>query len=134
MKILDNLDQGKPPVVYGDGSQAYDFIYVSDCARANVCAAKADITDAFYNVGKGVRTSIKELTELILEITKSDQKIHYEPAGLTFVKNRVGSPEKAKRDLGFEAQVDLREGLKRLIDWRAAHKEQVAARRAAAGY
>lgn len=134
MKILDNLDQGKPPVVYGDGSQAYDFIYVSDCARANVCAAKADATDAFYNVGKGVRTSIKELTELILEITKSDQKIHYEPAGLTFVKNRVGSTEKARREIGFEAQVDLREGLKRLIDWRSAHKEEVATRRAAAGY
>jgi len=134
MKILDNLDQGKPPVVYGDGSQVYDFIYVSDCARANVCAAKADTTDRFYNVGKGVRTSIKELTQLILEITKSDQKIHYEPAGLTFVKNRVGCPEKAKREIGFEAEVDLREGLERLIAWRSAHKEEVAARRAAAGY
>jgi len=66
MKILDNLDQGKLPVVYGDGSQAYDFIYVSDCARANVCAAKADTTDRFYNFGCGVRTTIKELTELIL--------------------------------------------------------------------
>src|SRR2546430_15201624 len=51
MKILDNLDQGKPPVVYGDGSQAYDFIYVRDCAQANICAAKVKTTDAFYNVG-----------------------------------------------------------------------------------
>ena len=134
MKILDNLDQGKPPVVYGDGSQAYDFIYVRDCARANVCAAKANTKDTFYNVGKGVRTSIKELTELILEITKSDQNIQYEAAGLTFVKNRVGCPKKAKREIGFEAQVELREGLERLIAWRATHKEEVAARRAAAGY
>jgi len=133
MKILDNLDQGKPPVVYGDGSQAYDFIYVRDCARANVCAAKASTKDTFYNVGKGVRTSIKELTELVLDITKSDQKIQYEPAGLTFVKNRVGCPKKARREIGFEAQVELREGLERLIAWRAAHKEEVAARRAAAG-
>lgn len=133
MKILDNLDQGKPPIVYGDGSQAYDFIYVGDCARANICAAKAAVTDSYYNVGKGVRTSIKELTELILEIAKADQKIQYEPAGLTFVKNRVGSTEKAKREIGFGAQVGLREGLERLIAWRSAHKEEVAARRAAAG-
>jgi UDP-glucose 4-epimerase len=133
MKILDNLDQGKPPVVYGDGSQAYDFIYVSDCARANVCAAKAKTADTFYNVGKGVRTSIKELAELVLEITKSDQKIQYEPAGLTFVKNRIGSPKRAKEEIGFEAKVDLREGLERLIAWRAAHKEEVAVRRARAG-
>src|SRR5437867_3448765 len=133
MKILDNLDQGKPPVVYGDGSQAYDFIYVRDCAQANICAAKVKTTDAFYNVGMGVRTSIKELAELVLEITKSDQKIQYEPAGLTFVKDRVGCPKKAKREIGFEAQVELREGLERLITWRAAHKEEVAARRAAAG-
>ena len=85
------------------------------------------------NVGKGVRTSIKELTELILEITKSDQRIQYEPSGLTFVKNRVGCPEKAKREIGFGAQTGLREGLEMLIEWRAAHKEEVAARRARAG-
>lgn len=132
MKILDNIDQGKPPVVYGDGSQAYDFIYVDDCACANVCAMRANTTDTFYNVGKGLRTSIKELTELILEITKSDLKIHYEPAGLTFVKNRVGCPEKSRREIGFEARADLREGLEKLIAWRASHKEEVLARRASA--
>lgn len=129
MKILDLLDQGKPPVVYGDGSQAYDFIYVSDVARANVLAAKAETTDAFYNVGKGVRTSIKELAELILKVTGSSQRIQYEPGGLTFVKNRVGSPEKAKREIGFEATVELEEGLRRLIAWRTVHKAEVDRRR-----
>src|SRR5262249_810157 len=131
MKILDNLDQGRPPVVYGDGLQAYDFIYVNDCARANICAAKADVSDSFFNVGTGVKTSIKELTELILEITKSDQAIRHEPAGLTFVNNRVGCPEKAHRELGFQAKVALEAGLRQLIAWRSAHKAEVAASRAA---
>jgi UDP-glucose 4-epimerase len=129
MKILDRLDQGLPPVVYGDGSQAYDFVYVGDCAKANVCAMKSNVTDSFYNVGKGVKTTIKELAELILEITGSDLKIQYEPGGQTFVKNRVGCPKKAAEEIGFKADVELTDGIKKLIEWRNSHKEEVARRR-----
>ena len=118
-----------PPIVYGDGSQAYDFVYVGDCAAANVCAMKADRADEFYNVGMGRKTTIKELVELILEITGSDLQIQYEPSGTTFVKNRVGCPVKAARQIGFEAKVQLREGLARLIEWRSAHQAAVAQRR-----
>lgn len=128
MKILDRLDQGLPPILYGDGSQAYDFIYVSDCARANVCALKSDATDSFYNVGSGTRTSLKELCELILEITGSSLPIQYEPAGKTFVTNRIGSTKKAEKELGFRTRVELREGLERLIEWRDSHKQLVAER------
>jgi UDP-glucose 4-epimerase len=133
MKILDRLDKGLDPQVYGDGSQAYDFIYVSDCAKANVCAMKAQATDNFYNVGTGKRTTIKTLTELILEITGAKQKIHYEPGGMTFVKNRIGCPKKAMRDLAFSASISLDEGLKQLILWRNSHVDAVAQRRVAAG-
>jgi len=133
MKILDRLDNGLPPIVYGDGSQAYDFVYVSDCARANVYAMKADTADTFYNVGRGIKTTIKELAELILEISGSDQKIQYEPAGMTFVKNRIGCPKKAEKEIGFKAQVGLKEGLERLIAWRNNHKEEVVERRHVAG-
>jgi UDP-glucose 4-epimerase len=133
MKILDRLDKGLPPVVYGDGSQAYDFVYVGDCARANVCAMKAEVTDTFYNVGTGVKTTIQELAELILDVTGSDLKIQYEPGGQTFVKNRVGCPKKAENELGFQAKVELREGLEKLIEWRNSHKEEVARRRRQAG-
>lgn len=133
MKILDRLDRGLPPTVYGDGSQAYDFVYVGDCARANVCAMKADATDRFYNVGTGLRTTIKELAELILEVTGSHLQIQYEPGGMTFVKNRIGSPVRAVEEIGFSATVELREGLERLIEWRDSHKEAVAQRRRRAG-
>ena len=129
MKILDNLDKGLPPVVYGDGSQAYDFIYVGDVARANVCALKSDAPFGFYNVGRGIKTSIKELAEIILKISGSDLAIQYEPAGQTFVTNRVGNPEAAERDLGFTWTVDLEEGLRRLIEWRKANMDAVEERR-----
>ena len=133
MKILDRLDKGLPPVVYGDGSQAYDFIYVGDCAAANVCSMKANKTDSFYNVGTGVKTTIQELAEMILEVTGSDLKIQYEPGGTTFVKNRVGCPKKATSEIGFTAKAELREGIKNLIEWRNTHKEDVEMRRLAAG-
>jgi len=133
MKILDRIDKGLPPIIYGDGSQAYDFIYVQDCGAANVCAMKADATDQFYNVGRGVKTTIKELTELMLEVTGADLEIQYEPGGMTFVKNRVGCPKKAGQEIGFKARVGLREGLERLIEWRNAYKEGVARRRQEAG-
>ena len=129
MKILDRLDKGLPPVVYGDGSQSYDFVYVGDCARANIDAMKADVTDSFYNVGTGVKTSIAELAELILKVTESDQKIEYKTGGLTFVSNRVGSPLKAQKEISFKADMELQKGLKQLIKWRDAHKEEVNKRR-----
>jgi len=132
MKILDRLDAGLSPIVHGDGSQAFDFVYVGDCGRANVCAMKANATDQFYNVGTGTKTTIKELTELILDVTGATVPIEYQPAGRTFVKNRIGSPVKAARDLDFRASVELREGVRRLIEWRNAHKGEVARRREAA--
>ena len=128
MKILDAIDEGKPPTIYGDGSQAYDFVYVGDCAQANVLAMKAETVDRFYNIGTGVRTSIKELVYTVIELTQFRQVPRYEPAGLTFVKNRIGSPERAAAELGFKAQVQLREGLQKLISWRSELKQKVAAR------
>jgi UDP-glucose 4-epimerase len=94
---------------------------------------KAEATDAFYNVGMGVKTTIKELTELILETMGSDLEIQYEPAGTTFVKNRVGCPIKSEKEIKFKAQIPLREGLQKLIEWRQSHKNEVLARRRAAG-
>jgi UDP-glucose 4-epimerase len=128
MKILDRLDKGIAPVVYGDGSQAYDFIYVKDCGVANVCAMKADTTNSLYNVGRGIKTTIKELVDVILEITGSNLQIQYEPVGQTFVKNRVGCTKMASEEIGFKAKVDLKEGLKKLICWRTNHKTEVEIR------
>jgi UDP-glucose 4-epimerase len=112
-------------VVYGDGSQAYDFVYVTDCADANVCAMRSDSVDAFYNVGTGTRTTIRQVAEALLDITGSDVGIRYEPGGLTFVKNRIGDPSAAARDLGFTAGVPLEQGLRALIEWRVAHAAKV---------
>ncbi|MEK9946530.1 MAG: NAD-dependent epimerase/dehydratase family protein [Alphaproteobacteria bacterium] len=133
MKMLDAVDRGEPLKVYGDGSQAYDFVYVGDCGRANLCAMKASVDDRFYNVGTGKRTSIKELAEMVNRLTNNPGGIEYVPEGQTFVRNRIGATENASNDIGFNANVELETGLRELITWRNAHKEAVDARRAAAG-
>jgi UDP-glucose 4-epimerase len=120
MRVLDRLDQGEPPVIFGDGSQAYDFIYVKDVAAANVVAMKSDVSNDVFNVATGVKTSIKELVTMLQDITGSNIEPTYQPAGQVFVTDRVGSPEKARQKLGFAAGTPLRKGLEELVEWRAA--------------
>jgi UDP-glucose 4-epimerase len=95
---------------------------------------KADTTDRYYNVGTGRRTSLKQLAELIVEITGCTSQIHYAPRSqATLVRNRIGSPIRAREEIGFVARVDLRHGLERLIKWRDTHKAEVNDRRHSAG-
>lgn len=134
MKMLDAIDLGEAPTVLGDGSEAFDFVAVEDCALANVRAMQAEATDSFYNVGTGTRTSLRELAEMLIELTGSDKAVRYaERSTATLVRNRIGSPVKARKEIGFDAEIELREGLKKLIAWRAGHKAEVDARRVSAG-
>ncbi len=126
--MLNKIDANEAPLINGDGTQAYDFISVQDVARCNVLALESEISDEFYNVGSGVQTSIKELCDLILELKESDLEVSYKPYSeddaRRMVQNRIGCPEKAKRDLGFEYKDSLREGLLNLIAWRDENKDK----------
>ncbi len=130
MKMLDAIDRGDSPTVLGDGSEAFDFVTVEDCGRANICAMKADTVDRFYNVGTGKRTSLKELAELLLELTGCTKPIAYAPRSqATLVRNRIGCPKRAAAELGFVAGKDLRQGLAALIEWRRSHIAELETRR-----
>jgi UDP-glucose 4-epimerase len=120
MKVLDRIFAGQPPVIFGDGTQTYDFIYVEDVARANLLGMKADCADEFFNIGMGVGTTINELVEILLELTHSKLKPEYRTEEQSFVTNRLGSTEKAEKLLGFRAGTPLREGLKKVVEWRLA--------------
>lgn len=123
--MLNKIEANEPPVINGDGSQAYDFVTARDVARCNVLALRSDATDEFYNVGTGVQTSIRELCDLILQLQSSDLTVDYRPYSAQdsrqMVQNRIGSTEKAKQDLGFYYDDSLRDGLQALIDWRASN-------------
>lgn len=134
MKMLDAIDRGEGPTILGDGSEAFDFVAVEDCGRANVCAMKGETVDRFYNVGTGKRTSLRELAEMLLELTGCQKPINFAPRSqATLVRNRVGCEKRASAEIGFDAKLDLMSGLQRLIEWRAAHKLEVQARRRAVG-
>ena len=127
MKVLDRIDAGEAPVIFGDGSQAYDFVHVHDVARANVLALTADATDASFNVGTGEQTTIRELVDRLLELTGAELEPQYEPQAPMFVTNRVGSTENAERLLGFHAGVSLEDGLRSVVEWRRQDQRAAAA-------
>jgi UDP-glucose 4-epimerase len=120
--MLNKIEAGEAPTINGDGSQAYDFIYVEDIARCNVAALKSDIKHGYYNSGTQIQTSIKELCDTILELKRSDLKVDYVPYSADdarqLVQNRIGSAQKAKEELGFIYKYSLRDGLQKLIHWR----------------
>ncbi|MES2330139.1 MAG: NAD-dependent epimerase/dehydratase family protein [Bacteroidota bacterium] len=120
--MLNKIDANETPVINGDGSQAYDFIYVEDVARCNVDALKSDIDHGFYNVGTEIQTSIRELCDVILALKKSDLKVTYKPYSADdarqLVQNRIGSRKKAEEEIGFLYKYSLEEGLLKLIEWR----------------
>jgi UDP-glucose 4-epimerase len=122
--MLNKIEANEAPVINGDGSQAYDFIYVEDVARCNVAALTSDTNFGMYNVGTEVQTSIKELCDTILSLKKSELKVNYKPYSAddarALVQNRIGSKEKAEKELGFTYKFNLEEGLQKLIDWRIA--------------
>jgi len=124
--MLNKIDANEGPVINGDGSQAYDFIYVEDVARCNIAALKSDIDHGFYNVGTQIQTSIKELCDLILELKKSNLKVTYKPYSAddarSLVQNRIGSAVKAEKELGFKYKYNLTQGLLKLIEWRDNNK------------
>jgi UDP-glucose 4-epimerase len=124
MKVLDKIEAGEPPQIFGDGSQAYDFVHVTDVARANILALKSDASDVNVNVGTGVKTTIKELVDALLEITGSDLVPEYLPQEEMFVTHRVGSTELAENLTGFRAKIPYLDGLRSVVEWRAA--DQVA--------
>ena len=123
MKVLDAIDRNESPTIFGDGTEAFDFVGVEDCGSANLCAMRSSASDQFYNIGSGKRTTLKELVEEILKITESDLPIRYEKRNqATLVTNRIGATEKALNDLGFMASISLEEGIRKLIEWRASDR------------
>lgn len=125
MKVLDRIEQGLPPIIFGDGSQAYDFVHVDDVARANILALQSDASDEFFNIGIGVKTTIRELVDLLLNITGAELEPEFRPQEQMFVTHRVGSTDKAERMLGFRATIRLRDGLQSVVDWRRSVRTPV---------
>lgn len=118
VRWMERIVAGKPPLIFGDGTQTMDFVCVPDVARANVLAAEADVTDAVFNVSSGVESSLNDLASALLRVMGSDLEIEYGPErSVNKVSRRLADTSSAREVLGFSAEIDLEEGLRQLVDW-----------------
>ncbi|HEY7633115.1 MAG TPA: SDR family NAD(P)-dependent oxidoreductase [Thermoleophilaceae bacterium] len=124
VRWMERIAAGEPPVVFGDGAQTMDFVYVGDVARANLLAADADATDAVFNIASGVETSLLELAEALARVMGSDLAVEHRPErSVNKVPRRLADTSQARDQIGFEAEVDLEEGLTRLVEWWRGERE-----------
>ena len=118
IRWMDRIIAGQPPLIFGDGKQTMDFVYIEDIARANILAAKASLTDEVFNVASGVETSLNDLAYSLAKVMGSDLTPEYGPERKANpVQRRLADIVKAKQLLGFEAEVSLEEGLRKLVNW-----------------
>jgi UDP-glucose 4-epimerase len=115
------IKDGKPPVIFGDGKQTMDFVYVEDVAKASILALKTPVADQVFNVARGIETSLEELCWLLIEVMGSNVKPKYIPLPddrkNVEVVRRWADVSNARKLLQFEASVSLKAGLEKLVAW-----------------
>jgi UDP-glucose 4-epimerase len=118
VRWMERIVAGEPPLILGDGLQTMDFVYIGDVARSNILAAQSDVTDAVFNIASGTETSLLGLAEVLLRVMGSDLPVMHGPArAVNGVTRRLADTSLAREQLGFEAEVELEEGLTRLVEW-----------------
>jgi UDP-glucose 4-epimerase len=129
VRWIERIAAGRPPLILGDGRQTMDFIHVADIARANLLAAKSDVSDEVLNIASGTETSLNQLAYALLDVMGADLPVEYSPArSVNSVARRLADTTRASERLGFGAEVGLEEGLRSVVEWwRAEHEEVVGA-------
>ena len=118
IRWMERITSGKPPLIFGDGTQTMDFIHVKDIAKANILAAKSAVTDDFINIASGEETSLTQLAETLLKVMESDLRPEYGPIRkVNHVQRRLAYTDKARELLGFETSISLEEGLSGMVGW-----------------
>jgi UDP-glucose 4-epimerase len=125
IRWMERIEAGEPPLILGDGTQTMDFVDVRDIARANVLAAESDLTDEVFNIASGTETSLKELAEGLLEAMGAQglEPEHGPARAVNGVTRRLADTSRAAERLGFTAEIDLRTGLRDLVQWWRAERE-----------
>lgn len=128
VRWMERIADGRPPLIFGDGLQTMDFVFTRDIARANLLAATAEVRDGHYNVASGTETSLLGLANTLLAVMGSDLPVEHGPErAVNGVVRRLADTGSARRDLGFEAEVDLETGLRELVDWWRPVRDRVGA-------
>jgi UDP-glucose 4-epimerase len=123
IRWMERIEAGQPPLILGDGLQTMDFVFTEDIARANLLAAASDATDEVFNIASGTETSLRELAGALQRTMGSDLPLEFGPArGVNSVMRRLADVSLAEKRLGWNAEVNLEEGLRRLVSWWRAER------------
>jgi nucleoside-diphosphate-sugar epimerase len=118
IRWMERLAKGQPCLIYGDGTQTMDFVYVEDIARANWMAANSSLTDDVLNIATGIETSLIQLAVALGRVMGVDRAPEHGPARkATPVWRQLADVSKAERQIGFKAKVRLEDGLRELVKW-----------------
>ena len=116
-KFVDLMTDGDRPVIYGDGKQSRDFVYIDDIVRANILAAESDASGVVANVASGERVSINGLVAQLNNVLDAEIEPVYDDPRPGDIRHSVADIERARTAFGYEPEVELREGLERTVDW-----------------
>ena len=115
-KFIDNLRHGETPLIFGDGTQKRDFIYVEDNARASILAMENGKPGEAYNIGTGVSTDFNKIYSIIKDEMHSDiEAKHVKNPFASYQMYTQADMEKTKKDLGFVPEYDIRKGVKKML-------------------
>lgn len=117
VKTFERLLRDEAPIVYGDGAQTLDYVFVDDAVDATIAAMEASVEGEVFNVGSGVGTTVNRLVDLMQSVARRSLPVRHEPADWTAGSHRVGKIDKIRRALQWEPKVGLREGLERTYRW-----------------
>ncbi|MFH2106652.1 MAG: SDR family oxidoreductase [Candidatus Micrarchaeota archaeon] len=121
-KFITTLAKGEKPIVYGDGNQTRDFIFVKDVANANLIAMEKKASSGTFNVATGKPTSINDLLDSIGKVMKKKTLSIMEHERTGDIRESYADMNKAKKELGFKAEYSLEDGLKETIEWISKQK------------
>lgn len=126
IRWMERIAKGQPPLILGDGTQTMDFVYIEDVARSNILALQSELADDVFNIASGTETSLNDLAAALLKVMGSDLQPEYgEARTVNPVSRRLADMTKAEHMLGFKAQINLEDGLLRLVDWWRANQIKV---------
>lgn len=120
-KFLRRALAGQPIIIYGDGSQTRDFVYVGDICDAILLAAEADCAGEVFHIASAVETRIIDLAQLIRDLVGQDTPILHEERRQGEAYQISASIEKARKLLGFSPKMAIDEGVKHTYDWFTKH-------------
>ena len=125
IRWMERIANNQAPLIFGDGKQTMDFVYIEDIARANICAAKADVTDEVFNVASGTETSLNDLALSLAKVMGSDLKPEYgAERKVNPVQRRIADISKAKELIDFTTTTSLEQGLEKLVSWWRSQKQE----------